>query len=173
MDLDLPDIFAATKSLVPTGTWAARDLHPGKSDWITFTASLEINEITIAGLKLKATAISRLPDRAVRFQLEYHHRRRAGPALARIEWRPLKGHNNKAIGPPEHRHRQLNSCHRHPFDLNWAHSPGQVRRGNLLIAVPIADSPKSFGALLEFVGEEFRINGIERVPQPPWAPELW
>jgi hypothetical protein len=171
MALDLPDAFAAQKTLAATGRWAVRDPHRN-SQWLTFVAPLEIDGVTIAGLRLRGTAIVNLPDEAVCFQLEYHRPRQQGSALARIEWRPIKGHNNKGLGPKEHQFIEMRGCHHHPFDLNWNGAAKQLRRGNLPIAVPIIQSPQSFIKLLELVGKEFRINGIDYVPLPEWTANL-
>jgi hypothetical protein len=171
MLVELPEIFAASKTLSGTGHWAERD--PRRiANSLTFVAPLEIDGVTVAGLRLRGTALKNLPDEAVCFQLEYHQPRQHGSALARVEWRPLRGHNNKGLGPPEFRFIEIRSSHHHPFELNWRNAAKQLRRGNLPIAVPIGQSLQSFVELLAFVGKEFRIKGIEDVPLPEWTPNL-
>ena len=108
----------------------------------------------------------------VAFQLEYHRPRQHGSALGRVEWRPIKPHDNNGLGPNEHRFRKIIGTHKHPFDLNWRDAAKQLRRGNLPIAIPIELEINDFYTLLDFVGKEFRINNIEKVPSPGWAPRL-
>lgn len=92
--------------------------------------------------------------------------------MCRIEWRPLKPHDNKGLGPEEFRMRKITESHIHPFDLNWEHSPPQVRRGNLPIAVPICEAIDSYEEALAFVEKEFRIKGVVGLPAPPWETRL-
>jgi len=171
MQFELPDLFNAEKVLATTGRWTPRT-PLRNSDWLEFIAPLEIDGATIAGLRLRATVIRDMPDRAITCQLEYHRPRQHGAALSRIEWRPLKGHNNKGLGPMEYRYKQIRDCHIHPFDENWRDAAKALRRGNLPIAIPLAPSPDDFAALLERVGKEFNIKGIEIVPVPPWVGKL-
>jgi hypothetical protein len=78
-----------------------------------------------------------MPDEHVIFQLEYHRPRQHGGALGRIEWRPIGSHQNKGIGPPEFRFREITGSHIHPFDWNWHHEAKRLRQKNLPVAVPI------------------------------------
>jgi hypothetical protein len=56
--------------------------------------------------------------------------------------------------------------------LNWNEAEKDLKRGNLPIAIPIDLKPDTFAGLLDFVGKEFRINGIQDVPPPEWQPDL-
>ncbi len=131
--MELEDIISSRKVLAQRPAWKARN-----DEWLFATAAIKIEDIVIEGLKLRMTALRKRPDESVTFQLEYHPNKGAkGGALTRIEWRPLKPHNNKGIGPKELQHVSQTGTHHHPFDLNWAHSPNAVRKGDLPIAVPI------------------------------------
>lgn len=66
----------------------------------------------------------------------------------------------------------IKGCHIHPFDLNWAHSENQVRKGNLPIAIPIDPGFSTYQEALDFVENEFRITGVRDLPSPPWSPSL-
>lgn len=51
--------------------------------------------------------------------------------------------------------------------MNWDHSPSQVRRGKLALAVPIEPEP-TFEEIVAIVGREFRLSPLEWVTRPPW-----
>jgi hypothetical protein len=67
MPVELPQIVRAEKRLSTSGDWVVRD-PIRKSQWLTFVAALEIDGVTIAGLRLRCTAVQNLPDEAVCFQ---------------------------------------------------------------------------------------------------------
>lgn len=136
---------------------------------LVLVSPLDIDGVTIEGLRFRATALALRPEENVTFQLEFFPPRRQprGGPIERIEWRPLRGHNNKMIGPA-HLHNILQKgTHHHDFRLNWAHSQTAVRKGNLPISMPIVPEP-SFNEILEFVGKAFRIAPIDWVTAPPW-----
>lgn len=165
MVLQLPDISAATKLLPQFPEWKQRD-----KDWLFLVSPLDIDGVTVEGLQMRATALVALPDECVTFQIEYYPRPsnvKGGP-LCRIEWRPLKGHNNKNRGPVELRNVPQKCSHDHGFDLNWGEDPKAVRRGELPLAVPINQNPQDFEGLLAFVKKEFRISNVELIERPPW-----
>src|SRR5262245_5030143 len=87
MPLELPDIVAAQKTISTPGIWVERDIHRSPA-WLTYTAPLEMDGVTIAGLRLRATAIKNRPESCVTFQLEYQRPKFPGSALCRVEWRP-------------------------------------------------------------------------------------
>lgn len=163
MEIDFPTLFVAPKTLVVPMPWVERE-----PDCLVLIAHLDVDGVTVQGVRLKGTARKSLPDEVVTFQLEYHAPRGRGGAICRVEWRPLKGHNNKAMGPPEWRNHLISGCHLHGFDMNWTWAAKHVRRGNLPIAAPIVNPPTSYSDLLAFVGKEFRINGVEALDLPPW-----
>jgi hypothetical protein len=135
---------------------------------------LEIEGVTIAGLRLRATAIKNRPDASVTFQLEYQRPKFPGSALSRVEWRPAGGaHNNRGLGPPEHRNKFITGTHYHPFDLNWQDAASQVGRGNLPIAIPLVPEPEDFAVLVAFVAQEFRIPNANIVSEPPWEADFF
>jgi hypothetical protein len=167
MALDLKTIFDAQKTLAIRASWVERD-----SLGLDLVCPLEMDGVVVEGLQFRACAHKRLPDERVRIQLEYHPATEPGGPLARIEWRPISTHNNKARGPKEWQNRLISGCHYHRFDLNFEYAEIQVRRGNLPIAVPLNDSPANFRDLIEFVKKEFRISNLELVVEPPWEPTL-
>jgi hypothetical protein len=170
MPVDLPALFQAKKFLSINPDWVERD-----STFLSLTCPLDLEDGTvIEGFFLRATAMKHRPDRTVAFQLVYKPQRRnvEGGPFARIEWRPLKPHTNKNFGPPHLRLLTIRGSHYHRFDYNWAHSPAQVRRGNLYTAEPIDPDPPNYGDLLAFVEKEFRIQGVSAIAVPPWEAKL-
>ncbi|WPZ32535.1 hypothetical protein T8K17_14930 [Thalassobaculum sp. OXR-137] len=169
MPVELPEIAAAYKVIPGTPKWEFRD-----AERLTLVSALDIDGITIEGLRFRSTAFVRLPQECVTFQLEYLPPRSnvKGGAFERLEWRPLKGHNNKGIGPPELQHFQQQGTHHHLFDVNWRAQAKRVRRGELPISIPVDPDPASFEEVLALVGEKFRINNIHVVVPPPWEATL-
>ncbi|WP_192180471.1 hypothetical protein [Mesorhizobium amorphae] len=164
MQADLSVLFSAEKSFPTRRTWQRRD-----KEWITFVSPIDIDGVTVEGLQFRAQAMRIRPDEFLSFQLEYYPPRRQprGGPMARIEWRPLRPHNNKMIGPPEYRNVLQKGTHNHDFFLNWDHSQNSVRTGCLDISVPIEPEP-TYDEILVFVGKEFRISNIDWMPVPPW-----
>lgn len=144
--------------------------NSGDGEWLVLVSPLDIDGVTVEGLQFRATALLVRRDESITFQLEYFPRRRQpkGGPMERIEWRPLRGHNNKLIGPLEHRNKLQRGSHHHEFRLNWEHSKTAVRKGDLPLSVPIQPEP-SYDEILVFVGKAFRISPIDWVPPPPWA----
>lgn len=170
MSLELDQIYWAEKSLSPSAGWKRR----ADDESLRMVAPLSVGGASVEGLIFGMRAHLLMPDRALSAQIEYHPPgggRQGGP-ICRIEWRPIRPHNNKGVGPEKWRFRTLNGSHHHPFDLNWAHSETGVRRGRLPIAVPIEDDPSTYRQALAFFGKEFRIKGVESLPVPPWERRL-
>lgn len=164
---DLPAFYKAKKTI------------PGLTEWIdldgrnlSLTSPLDILEATVQGLSLRATATQSLRDRNVCFQLEFREPGAKPKAFARIEWRPLRPHDNKGSGPAEWRYKRFKQTHSHPFDLNWSRSEADVRKGEIPIALPVSGDPDSYEALLDLVRREFRIMNASELPPPPWQDRL-
>lgn len=169
MPMELPDIAAADKVIPGAPKWEIRD-----AERLTLVSALDIDGITIEGLRFRSTAFVRLPHECVTFQLEYLPPRsnvKGGP-FERLEWRPLKGHNNKGLGPPEWQYIQQDGTHHHLFDINWNGQAKRVRRGDLPISLPVEPDPVSFQEALALAGKKFRINNIDVVVPPPWEATL-
>lgn len=163
--MDLPEIMAAEKLFASRPVWKHRD-----RGWLFATAPLKIEGVVMEGLKFRATALACRPDESLTFQIEYLPTIRGakGGPLARIEWLPITPHNNKGVGPAELRFLDQTGSHNHSFDLNWEHSPSQVKKGALPISVPIFPEP-SFAEIVVLVAKEFRIGPVDWIT----APQLW
>ncbi len=77
-------------------------------------------------------------------------------------------HTNKAIGPPELQMLRISETHIHEFEHNWLPDEGRMRVGNLPVARPIRPDLQSFEEFLVFIGEAFRISGMQKVERPGW-----
>ena len=93
--------------------------------------------------------------------------------LARIDWKPMQQtHKNPVKGRAIGSSLFITGSHAHPFHLNWIDDHQRMRSGNLPFAEPLHPDPIDFVALLAFARTFFRINGINRLPTPEWAPKM-
>lgn len=112
---DLEPFWLADKVLSSDPDWKPHV----KDEFVRLVSPLDIDGITIEGLRFAVSAHRFTPDRWLTFQIEF-----ASPAnprgspLVRFEWRPRTPHNNKGIGPEEYRNIVIRTTHIHPFDLN-------------------------------------------------------
>ncbi len=169
MQVDLSILYAASKTVSASAKWKFRD-----SEWMVLVVPLDIDGVTVEGLSFRATAMRKRPDEAVTFQLEYAPplgRAKGGP-FARVDWKPLRPHNNKKIGPAEFHDIPQTGSHHHDFWLNWRHSEQAVRKGSVDISIPIVPE-MSFEEIVAFVGKEFRILNINSLPKPEWSGMLF
>ncbi len=169
MSSHLPSLFEAQKSFPIRPAWKERD-----RDSLVLVSPLDIDSVTINGLQFRATAVRTRPDESVTFQLEYFPVRRSpkGGPLARVEWRPLRPHNNKMAGPVEYRNVLQKGSHIHGFRLNWDHNNSIIHKGQLPLAIPLEPEP-SYDEVLAFVGKAFRNSNIEWALPPPWVGMLF
>ena len=166
---DLKILFEADKQFSAPVSWKVRD-----DNWMLLVSPLDINGVTIEGLKFRGTARRDRPDEQVTFQLEYfptNGKYKGGP-FSRIDWNPMRPHTNKMIGPVEHQNILQFGSHNHEFRLNWEHNERHVRGGVLPISTPI--SPDfNYNEIVAFVGKEFRISNIHWLPIPEWSETLF
>lgn len=160
----------------------AQKYLPSVPDWrekdgvLNLISALDADEITLSTLRLRGRCEADCFDGRLTFQLEYFFKdlSKWAPA-ARVDWRPRAPHQNRNIGPKEWRLVSLRGSHIHPFQLNydWSISNGQSLaeniRSNLPIAIKVDPEPNTIQALISFVGLSFNIDGLDRVPSPPWS----
>ncbi|RNF33977.1 hypothetical protein A7A09_013815 [Paracoccus methylarcula] len=169
MSEELEKFWSADKELSVDPDWKRRE----KDEFVRLVSPLDINGVTVEGLRFTVSAHIYMPDRSVTFQIEYESvQHPKGVPMVRFEWRPRSPHNNKGLGPLEYRYIALTGTHIHPFDLNWAYSQNQVRKGNLPIAVPVQQEIGSYDEALAFVETKFRIKGVTGIPAPPWTSKM-
>lgn len=163
----LHDLVTSQKLIATPSDWVKRGRR------LEIVLPLEIDEVIEEGFLFRATALERLPDREMMFQLEYHGIRIAGGAgpLTRFEWNS-RPHNNKGKGPEEFRFLDLKPSHVHFFEDNWCEKNGAMLKDNLPIARPVIESIQGFSECLSYVGKLFRISNINLVKVPEWVYEL-
>lgn len=162
----LRDLVELDKLIAAPAEWH-RD-HRGR---LELKLALEIANLIEEGLFFRATAIERLPDQEVVFQLEYHGVRIPGGSgpLTRFEWNPLRPHNNRGRGPPELRWIEQHGSHMHYFDDNWSAASGALMKHNLPVARPLSQSIQDFTGCVDLVGNLFKISNIHVVKTPEWV----
>ena len=165
----LPPLIAATKALASSPKWVEVD------DQFNFTVPLEIDGVTQIGLRLRGKCSRDYPDQNLTFQVEYQFKAISKLVpVTRIDWRPIKPHQNRNIGPVEWRLAQFHLSHIHLFQENYDWMVGNGLpladniKMNLPIAVPLTADPNNLAALVAFMGHTFRITGVETIPAPPW-----
>lgn len=166
MHADLKALAESEKTIVIFRDWIV--LSDG---WMEFISPLDIDGVTISGLQVRVKAKKDLPDENVVAQLECIGKKNKHEPLARAEWRPLSGHNNKGKGPPELQYTQIEGSHHHPFELNFDAISNAMLRPNLPIAIPNQDID-SYVEFLDFCAQCFKIGNMTSVPSPPWEPGL-
>jgi len=134
---------------------------------------LSIGGVTVGSFALRGTCYADQPDRAVMFQLETGlHGQRTRLPLARIDWRPISGgHKNPSKGVSR-KGSFIVGSHLHPLHSNWIEALGRMRESNLPVAEALPSEPANYWELLDLVRILFRINGIDALPEPEWAPKL-
>ena len=141
MSADLKAYWLADKELSIEPDWKSR----GHDEFARLVSPLDINGVTIEGLRFTVSAHIYAPDRCVTFQIEFESMKHPrGVPFVRFEWRPISPHNNKNVGPKEFRLIDISETHIHPFDLNWDHSQSAVRKGVLPIAIPVSQTIESY-----------------------------
>lgn len=168
MPSTLRDIVSAQKLIAAPAEWGRRGRR------LEIVLPLEINEVIEEGLLFRATALERMPDREVVFQIEYHGLRIPGGngPLARFEWNTLRPHNNRGRGPEEYQFLEMFPSHVHLFEDNWDEIEGAMMRDNLPVARPISESIQGFAEAVAFAGNLFKISNIGLVKTPEWVYEL-
>jgi hypothetical protein len=157
----------ADKQLVSGPTWQAAGQE------LELIAYIDVGGITSPDVRLRAMAELHYPDARVLLQIERTEGAGNLRPLARIEWRPARGHTNRRLGPNKRLHyKRIPGSHVHGFKMNWNATAGEPWGPNL----PIADEPQqdlnSYMALLATASVEFRIQNMADVPAPPWEPLL-
>lgn len=103
MSEELRNLFFAEKMLSGELQWV--DGHRDASQMLV--CPLEIDGVTVEGLRLRASVLKFLPDQELCIQMEFHGRRQKFEPMCRFEWRPLSPHDNKGRGPAEFKFRKI------------------------------------------------------------------
>ncbi|MFC0633566.1 hypothetical protein [Brevundimonas balnearis] len=166
--MGLAEMLEAEKRIRPLPAWRPVD-SGGRFRW---RAEISIGDATVEGLVLHARTLATEPGRDVSFVLEHGPAGQSSVRIDRIDWKPLTPHANKGVGRPEIRWDIYPGSHRHPYYENLK-ADGELRTGNLPVAVDIEESLPTFESLVAFVAKIYRIEGLEFLQPPPWSEDLF
>lgn len=166
----LPSLIVARKTMATVTRWIESDDH------FNFTVALDIDRVTQIGLRPRGKCCRDYADENVTFQIEYQFKgiSKLVP-VARIDWRPVKPHQNPNCGPMDMRLLRFHASHQHPFQENhdWMVGNGQpladnIKLKNLPFAIPLETDPQNVSDLIGLMGKLFGIGGVGAIPAPPW-----
>ena len=166
MSAEFPKFAKGQKTIPVSHDWAELDRH-----YVSWQSPLDLDGVTVAGLQVRLGANILHPNEEVRVQLEYHPAGGRCQPLARLEWKPLSGHNNKNKGPDEWKFKPFKQTHIHAFEDNWLTTEQRMLAGNLPIAIPIQELD-SYEEFLDICGKRLNITNMSIVPAPPWNPRM-
>lgn len=161
---EIQPILNLQKSLPFLPVWK---LEEG-SEYFTIVSPIDAEGVTLEGWRFRVKAHKPSPDMDVTFQLEalFPKKKNKYLPVVRFEWLPRSPHSNHGRGPKELRYLSIDGSHIHPYHLNWR--DGFPLKDNLPIALPVGAIMPNFQSALAFVEDEFRIDGVGRLPVPPW-----
>lgn len=134
-------------------------------------SSLDVDGVIFQGFRLLVKACRALPEQGVTFQIEHQFSDKYEP-IRRIEWNPLRFHNNKGLGDPAWQFKKFRMSHEHSFEDNWDNRRNRMLPVNLPVAYPLPEPIRSWEELVAFVGQRYRIDGMEGVRKPKWEERL-
>ncbi len=167
MPLSPCEILESHKSAPTLQGWQP----PDAGGFIRWSTPLDIAGATVEGLFLYVRCLRSEPGRDVSFVLA-HEPAGKSEHIDRIDWRPIKAHVNRFIGPAEYRGLRINGSHRHHLLLNTK-DDGTLRGNNLPIAAPLESEPKNFEELVAFVAACYNIAGLGNLLAPAWEGDLF
>ncbi len=168
--VDFPSLFACQKSIAFFPGWLPPE---PETDWVSFSAPLEIDGVVEAGFQLHGGCFKNFPDVNVSFELVMARSATTKRVvIERFDWRSLRGgHSNKRrrlAGIPSRTQR----THLHRFDLNY-----QPSRDRMISGLPFADnvacSLETFDSVKEFLRNRFNISNMHVVTPPEWVYDLF
>ncbi len=143
----------------------------GPVDWVPdhsnfrFAIALDIKGITVAGMLLHGRASLFPPERDITLGLSWNDPSGQGGNFERLDWRPIHAHNNKGLGPSEHRFILIESTHRHCLAANAALAMGMRRAmaERLPVALPVEPDPPDWSSLLARAAHFWNLQGIVHI----------
>jgi len=146
---------------------------PNSARSLKLSVPLSIDGVIQEGFSLIGSTSVDTPDRHVTFILVYVDPSgfERGVHVAKAEWRPISGHNNKGWGPDGLKFIEQVESHCHCFNDNAALPDDVWKNRKLPVALPIKPDPQKFAEFLEFMGKKFRILNVSLIPTPPWDTE--
>lgn len=168
MGMGLADLLEAEKWIRPLPGWRPVDA----GGMIRWQAPLSIQGATLEGANLHGRTRASEAGRDVSFTLETRPAGGKSVRIDRIDWNPIEPHSNNGAGRLEIRFDTIYGNHRHDYYENLK-TDGELRSGNLPVAVPIHESLPNFGSLIAFVAATYNIRGLEYLQPPPWSEDLF
>lgn len=156
-------VFMAKKKLVQIPGW--QEVQHKSTIKLEFVASVEIDSVTLEGVRLRGRTLKTSPESDLTFQLEmrygsfWHH-------LCRLDWRPKGGHTDQ-VGPIADRTNFTGSGW-HSFDNNAGYGLWTLREGNLPRAVPLNPDPTNFNDVLIEIERKMLVENARDIPGPDW-----
>lgn len=142
--------------------------------YLRFTATLDLGEVTEDRARLMGRAHASMPDRSVSLTLSWQGVSARPLPFERFEWRPHDRHVNKASVPKPHRHRIIETTHRHPLVLNARVVGGlaAAMAENLPAAEALTPEPSNWTVFTVAAATAWRIPALVHLPPPPWQYDL-
>jgi hypothetical protein len=165
---DLSAFLAAEKAPSVSIQWVE------DGGYLRFTATLDVGEVTEDRARLMGRAHASMPDRSVSLTFTWQGAAGRPQPFERFEWRPHDRHTNKPIVPKPHRHRSIETTHRHPLALNARVAGGlaAAMAENLPAAEALAPEPPDWTAFTATAAVAWRIPALVHLPAPPWQYDL-
>jgi hypothetical protein len=168
----ISQMLAAEKELLTDGVDWQRRGRAGGFDALEFAAPIAMAGVIINGLQARISCRSDLVDCDVHAQLQVYVPAISGYAhVQRVEWRPNSRHTNDASAPAELRFRTFTDRW-HEFGLNRRLGVSALRQTGPMIAQALPRNIGSFNELLELLQEVWKVEGIGRIPPPPWEDRI-
>ncbi len=161
-------MLRAKKDLLLEGIdWQKRP-RAGGFEALDFVAPVAVDGVVRNGLSVRITCRSDLCDCDVHAHLQiYVPAISADANVQRVEWRPNSRHTNDGKAPAALRFKTFTDRW-HEFSLNRRLGIGALRQTVPMIAQDLPRPIADFNELLEFLGEVWNVEGVVRIPQPPW-----
>lgn len=159
------------KELDAMPEWTLKtDRLSGRLMWHT---AVKLNGRLGGGVSIRLTTPTAAWERDV-----YGHTEVVSPATLNrqvrinpVEWKPMRAHRNPPFDNDDHSlATYLDRWH--PYELNRSLNPDTFFQKSTGIALPLPVEVDTFSDYLHFCGTVWKCPSIERVPTPPWSPQL-
>jgi len=164
----LSEFLTSEKSLATPIRWVE------DGSYLKFAATLDVKEVTEDRIRLIGRAHAAMPDRSVSLTLSWQGASGRPQPFDRFEWRPHDRHTNRPNVPKPHRHRIIETSHRHPLALNGRVSIGlaAAMAENLPAAEALESEPPDWASFTAAAAAAWRIYDLVHAPPPPWQYDL-
>lgn len=170
---DLEGVLRAPKRLVGSLEWKPQ--HRGaaanvRGARLNLVATLEVAGVTLEALSFVAAATKFEPDRAIAMQLCILYGGKRRP-FTRVDWRGAP-HTNRHPQSPHHM-KSLDETHIHRLSDNAILGWPEIVAADQDLPIANATPPLAdYTTLVAYIGEEFAIENVNEIREPPWEPLL-